>query len=91
LNSRTVINVTTLRIKGAGESYQLASDEETKEAQHLYKQVMIDFAEGYCKNLLDLTTEAGRLEGYPIAYPSLMLGVSNLELDSTSDMVNDSF
>lgn len=52
---------------------------------------MIDYAEGYCKFLLDLTTEAGRLEGYPIAYPSLMLGVSHLELDCTSDMVNDSF
>jgi len=52
---------------------------------------MIDFAEGYCKNLLDLTTQTGRLEEYPITYPSLMLGVSHLDLDSTSDMVNDSF
>ena len=52
---------------------------------------MLDFAEGFCRNLLDLTTEKGHLEGYPFVYPSLMLGVNHLELDGTSNMINDAF
>lgn len=52
---------------------------------------MQDFAEGYTRSLLDLTTEIGHLEGYPFAYPSLLLGLKHLELECTSDMVNDAF
>ena len=52
---------------------------------------MQDFAEGFTRSLLDLTSEKGHLEGYPLVYPSLLLGVRHLDLDGTSEMVNDAF
>jgi len=91
LENRCVINVSSLRIVGSGKSESVDGEEESKEAQYLYKQVMHDFAEGFTRSLLDLTTERGHLEGFPFVYPSLLLGLKHLEMDCTSDMVNDAF
>ena len=41
--------------------------------------------------MLDLTTQKGSLEAYPIVYPSLLLSISELSLVETSANLHEAF